>query len=196
MRPVPFLALVIGLASCANPDAAKIEPGSLDPDRPELNPRSSHWVEISGHIAAGYDLRVTAHYSTFNEECTRKTTTFGGGPQIMVLEEVSVQRVGETYVGKVQVDKWLPGRCQWFFYQVIYDLWPSDARLAQKPHWQWSEWMGSVAQTPTVQHTIECKGREMRGVPPNSCQFRGGGYFSPTRSVISKNTKTVVVNFE
>jgi hypothetical protein len=193
---LPILAGVV--AGCASPDAPIMAPDSLDRDAPRSNPHSSLFVQLSGRVADGYELKVLGHYLTSNYECTRSTTTFGGSTQIMVLQELPVTRDGEAYATKVQIDKYLPGRCQWFFHQVIYRLWPKDVAQTNDPYWQWNQWIRVGGPPRTTELTVKCLQPGERARPartPEQCQPAGGVKSSTPSGTIQPGTR-VVVNFE
>ena len=200
VRALLHIGAVAILAACASPSDRIIDPSSFHPDAPEINPGSTHWIALSGGVADQYDLKLTSHYTTFNPECTRKVSTFGGAAQIIVLQELPMERRLGTYRAKVQIDKYLPGRCRWTFYQVIYELWPKGTSRLETPVWQWSEWIGPNAPGAVVERTLKCAGMESPFMKSrNECQYPGEGlnsHFSRPRSVISKRTQALNISFQ
>ena len=190
--------LVSLLASCSWEGNHVIDPHSLDADVPTLKSAPAHKLTLSGRVADKYDLLLTAHYTTFNPECTRTINpTAGVSSQVIVLEKLPVQRGGDTYASTVEVDKYLPGRCRWTFYQVIYELWPKGFDRTGPPYWQWSESIGRGAAESTLERTLVCQGTESLSQKlRNHCNYPNEpNSWSRPRSGISKNVQSLIVNF-
>jgi hypothetical protein len=193
-------SVFVFLNGCASERDLIIDPASSDSDAPVLNGQASHIVQLRGQVSDKYDLRLTAHYTTFNQDCRRTINRFEGVKgQIIVLEELPLAKQANEYRASVQTDKYTPGRCRWSFYQVIYELWPKGTSRATIPLWQWSEWIGNSATGPVIERTVVCAGTESpMQKTRNECNYPGEkqSYFSRPRSVISRAVKSIVVNFE
>jgi len=192
-------ALALGLVSgCASERNRIIDSDSPDRDAPERNPDASHTVALHGKVSIQYDLKITAHYTTFNEDCQRTINTFAGvKSQVVVLEELPLARPAGEYHGSVLIDKYARGRCRWTFYQVIYELWPKGVSQEGPPHWLWAEWISNSTETPTIERRLVCAGTEVTRGLRNWCNYSGDRIsYSRPRSGISKTTRSIVVNFE
>ena len=169
---------------------------SSDPDAPTANPNAREAIDLRGKVSDKYELRITAHYTTFNEKCQRTINALAGvKSQIVVLEELPLGRLSGSYRSSVQTDKYAAGHCRWTFYQVIYELWPKGTSHAEPSAWYWLESIGSGAKESTIVRTIVCAGPSQIRKGRTQCNYPGDDRFSRPNA-ISKQTEALVVNFE
>lgn len=193
------LALGLLLVGCASERSRIIDPNSSDSDAPAPNPHASHTVDLHGNVSDRYDLRITAHYTTFNEDCQRTINTIAGvKSQILVLEELPLARSAGEYRSSVRTDKYVRGYCRWAFYQIIYELWPKGTSQSEPPQWLWTESIGGSAATPSIERKLVCAGTESKtGKIRNWCNYPGDRIsYSRPRGGISGRTRTIAVSFE
>jgi hypothetical protein len=108
------LAALPGLALVACADFSV--PSSVPADSLPRNLHVSHVVQIVGDVDPHFQVRLTAHYATntAGTECNHTVNYIAGVVSAQYTSvELPVGKRGREVTSSVDVDRFLPGRCQW-----------------------------------------------------------------------------------
>ena len=131
--------LIMGCGSSTEVSVGLI--GPEDPDYPVQNSDPRDVIALTVVIPPDMSVKLTSIYiagttgGTFASGTACVKARFGSEPSLKhVVEPVELARDGEVYRGVVPVDKYLPGRCEWRYLTLRYQLTAGDAppiRLAE-----------------------------------------------------------------
>jgi hypothetical protein len=100
----------------------------LNPNYPATNPRPAHVVELRVSIPSTLKVQLFADYQTFHPDCWHWINFPLGYTDLNLAERVELHGAGEQKTGSVTVDKYLPGKCNWYLSDIRYFL-PEGVRF-------------------------------------------------------------------
>jgi len=204
------LLLAIGstiwLLACGSTDNAEVHPG--DPQYPAENRHASATVDFTALVPTTLHPLFSSTYLSSAPACRR---TFSPNLQRPLGLDVPVKltRTGNSYVGALAIDRFLPGHCDWRFVGAGYetrdpaayggvllryddrrdgpaavrlDIWCAQARRGDPSH---PELCGSLKFLASFQGVISPE--RLAAAPEDE---RGD-----SEATIGPNTRTVVVEF-
>jgi len=127
----------------------------LGSDYPKTNPRPNQIVEVKVSLPRTFKLQLLADYATYPFDCmrTRYNTFPPHQEDLRIAEEVKLRGAEQQKSAFVTLDKYLPGRCDWYFSDIRYLLRDGveapDDRQQMLQNWV-AESMKAVARSMTV----------------------------------------------
>jgi hypothetical protein len=124
-RLLPLCALMLSGAAAAFTllGCRMSNVGANDRDYPKVNPHPQRAVELRVSVPATLRVRFDANYSTppYTGDC-HFTVGVGAEAPFAVSMPVELHGAGEQQSAIVTIDRYLPGRCGWYFTGISYTM--------------------------------------------------------------------------
>lgn len=95
---------------------------------PQINPRPQRAVELHVSVPPTLKVHLYADFSTWNKDCTYYVNFPLDRSAFSLAEDIKLQSKGDQETAMVTMDKYLPGRCNWYFFGIRYS--PFEGRKA------------------------------------------------------------------
>jgi hypothetical protein len=137
-----------------------------DRSYPAMTPNPQIFVPITVSSAEWIDMKLVAVYvSDTSAFCGQLNIAAGHFPNDVVVP-IEMTRMGDEYRGKIVVDRFEPGRCNWKFLGVEYGGWADDVWNFLATFREGD--VSSVDQEPTVE--FWCYHVNYKDIPRRNCE--------------------------
>lgn len=127
---IAFLSLIGFVAYVWIRDFANVMP--LSPDYPKTNANPNQLVELRVFVPRTLNVQLFFDYRTFHKDCTYWTNFPLDKSDLTLSEPVEFEGAGEQKRIMIAVDKYLPGKCNWYLADIRY----STSQGAKVPYEQ------------------------------------------------------------
>jgi hypothetical protein len=125
---IPILRSSADEISESWPDANKANVKFGDADYPQLNPRPTKILRLSGELPSSLRVNFLLRFeASENAGGPIQSSRYCGyvqnspvSPAYSLTESLHVVRDEHTYTASIQADKYLPGRCGWHLFSIGY----------------------------------------------------------------------------
>jgi hypothetical protein len=87
---------------------------------PQTNPRPQHVVQLQVSVPPRLNVHLYADFSTWQKDCDYYTNFPLDKRSFSHAEVIRLQGTGDEKTAMVTLDRYLPGRCNWYFSGIRY----------------------------------------------------------------------------